>query len=326
MGHFKVKKITNFRELELETPLEESDYALLTNEDKFVQFEYVDDKEKTREPYVVKPGLFHIVKTMTGLELERTTFVKDEILNDLVSTKDIEEAVDCFIKNIPLYKEFGIEIAKRSILLYGPQGTGKSVALSKVAQKYQDDGKTAIVIWHTSKWEAHQIKDLIQSFSYEGVEKLILIAEDLGGIEREEVRMGSDSSLLSLLDNNEKTFTIPVCIIATTNFPETFMANIVNRPGRFDDKLEIGNPKPEAREKLLKFFSKDSASAEACEFIKTSKCETFSVAHIREAYIRSRLRSKDLTQVLDDISREITTYNKGFQNKSSMGFGFGSDD
>lgn len=320
MGIFKVKKISDFKTLEVGNTLEESDYALLTSDDKFIQFEYTEPEDSKREPYIVKPGLFHIIKTMAGLQLEKTSFVKDEILDDLISTKDIEEAVDCFITNIPLYKEFGIEIAKRSILLYGPQGTGKSVAISKLAQKYADDGKTAVIIWHTAKWEAFQVKDLIQTFAYEGVEKLILIAEDLGGIEREEVRMGSDSSLLSLLDNNEKTFTIPVCIIATTNFPETFMANLVNRPGRFDDKLEIGNPKAEVRERLLKFFSKDTASDGACRLIKTSKFDSFSVAHIREAYIRSRLRNKDLEDVLNQIAKEVEAYNKGFQNKSSMGF------
>jgi len=39
---------------------------------------------------------------------------------------------------------------------------------------------------------------------YDGVDKLILVVEDIGGVEQKEVSRPSDSSLLSLLDNQKK--------------------------------------------------------------------------------------------------------------------------
>lgn len=325
MGHFKVSQITDLNIVTKDQVIPESDYAALTDSGNFVQLKYIDDEDK-KDPFIVKPGIWSVQKTMAGLKLEETSFVKDKLLEDLVSTQEVEAAIDCFFSNIHLYKEFGIEIAKRNILLYGAQGTGKSSAISKLCEKYASDGKTAIILWHTAKWESYVVKDFIQTFQYEGVEKLILIAEDLGGVEKEQSRMGSDASLLSLLDNQEKTFTIPICIIATTNFPATFMANIANRPGRFDDKIEVGNPGPDARVKLLKFFSKDSAGEEAIELMWSDKCKSFSPAHIRESYIRSRLKSRDLKVCIDEIIREISAYDHGFERSKKMSIGFGNDD
>ncbi len=325
MGFFKVSNITDLNLVSLEQQIPESDYAALTDDGKFVQLKYVEDENK-KDPYKVKPGIWSIQKTQNGLELLPTSFVKDEILEDLISTQEVEEAIDCFINNVHLYKEFGIEVAKRNILLYGPQGTGKSTSLSKIANKYVSDKKTAVVVWHTAKWESYIVKDFIQSFEYENVERLILIAEDLGGVEKEQSRMASDSSLLSLLDNQEKTFTLPTCIIATTNFPAMFMANVADRPGRFDDKIEVGHPTAESRVKLLKFFTRNTADQDSLDLIADKKCEFFSPAHIRESYIRSRLKSKPLHVCIKQIINEITKYNNGFEKSRKAGISMFGDD
>lgn len=317
MGHFVWLKSTKLNGLNPESSIPESDYSILS-EDTFHQFKYIDEDKKTK--YSVDPGIWKIVRSPTGYSLEETSFVKDSILEEFINTKKIEDVVSCFFNNIHLYKEFGIEIPKRGILLYGPAGTGKTTAISKCIQKYKNDNKTAVIIWHSAKLEAYEVKHFISTFEYKNIEKIILVVEDLGGIENENTRIASDQSLLSLLDNQEKTFTLPVMIIATTNFPENFAANITNRSGRFDDKIEVGYPDPTARKELMKFFARDYATAEALEYISGTKCEKMPPSQLREAYIRSRLHSKTLLETLKEMVKESELYEKAFSKRSSVGF------
>jgi AAA+ superfamily predicted ATPase len=319
MGHFKVKAITNVDDLTVGQTICESDFASLTPKGNFFQLEYVEDDYK-KEPYKVKPGIWAIHKTSAGLKLQPTSFVSDKILDSFVNTKNITDKIDCFFNKIPVYKELGFEVAKRAALLYGPPGSGKSTAISLIANKYNTDNKTAIVIWHTDKFEPYQVKDFIKSFEYTEVDKLILIAEDIGGIEIENARLKSDSSLLSLLDNQEKTFTCPVFILATTNYPANFMGNLTNRPNRFDDKIEVGFPEPAQRAELLKFFAKTPPSEEALKLMTQDKTKEFSPAHIREIVVRSMIYEKSFESVIKEMCAEIEHYKNAFAKESRMGF------
>lgn len=205
------------------------------------------------------------------------------------------------------------------MIFYGPPGVGKTTCINKIAEDYTADHKTLVAVWPTDKFEAYQVKDFIKSFNYVGVEKMILIIEDLGGVEIDQVRMKSDSSLLSLLDNQEKTFKVPVLILATTNFIEIFMGNLTNRPGRFDDKIEVGYPSGEYRKELLRFFTKNTASTEALDLINSQTCKEFSTAHIKEIMIRSAIYEKDMVEVIKELSKEIDNYNKAFTKSGRMG-------
>lgn len=322
MSHFIIKAKNTLDEMPIGAKIEESDYSILTPSGSFVQMQYVETEEMELEPYPINPGVWAIQRISGKFLLLKTSFVKDDILSSFVYTKEITDKINSFFNKLDVYKKYGIEIPKRGILLYGPPGSGKTTVINKVVELYSAQEKTAIVVWPTDKFEAHEVKDFIKSFSYEKVDKLILVAEDIGGTEIDNVRMRSDSSLLSLLDNQEKTFKTPVLIIATTNFPEVFLGNLTNRPQRFDDKIEVGYPAKEARLELIKFFAKEDVAEEVAAYIQSKACEKFSPAHIKESIIRSAIYDKPLLDSLKEISSEIAAYEKAFTKVKSVGFGF----
>ena len=319
MGYFTLARKFNFNDLKPGDRVEESDFITHDANGNVVQLKYNEDEAKIRE-YIVRPGIFKVNKTMAGLELVPASFVQDDLLEDLVSTAKIEKCVDRFFKNISLYKEeFGVEIPMRNMLVFGVPGTGKTSQINKVAMKYVQDKKTLVLIWDTADFEASSMKNFIAGFKYEGIEKFILVAEDIGGSENAGLLARSDSALLSLLDNRQKTFTIPSMIISTTNYITNLEGNIANRSGRFDDKIEVEYPNSEARKKLLKFFSKTYCTDEALTLIGSDKCKEFPPSSIKEIYIRSRLSEDSLVTVITEMVEEVRQFNKAYTKTKSMG-------
>lgn len=327
-GHFKIASKKKLSDMEPGQVIETSDYATLTPDGYFVQMEYVEtDDTKDQVPTYVKPGIFSMKKSMAGMFLQETEFSKDRILEGFVETQFIEDRVDKFFAKIHMYHELEIDNIKRAMLITGRPGMGKSTMVNKVGTRYGKDKKTLVLVWHTDIFEAGEVKAFVQSFEYtkHNVERMILVVEDLGGGTAEGTRSRSDSSLLSILDNKEKTFKVPVFILATTNNPEMFQENITDRPERFDDVLEAPAPSADARAALLAFFAKGIvAEPAAIEKIRSSSCKDMSPAHIREVIIRSRLYDKTQVQVIEELLKHSKQYTKGFA-KGGSGVGFGAN-
>jgi SpoVK/Ycf46/Vps4 family AAA+-type ATPase len=323
MGQFKLKSKINLMNMEVgsEQTLPTSDYATLLPDGTFAQFEY-NEEDRPMERIKVKPGVWSFAKTMSGIKLTPTNFVSDKLLDSFTHTDNITQRINRFFERVNVYYEEGIEVPKRGMIIYGPPGSGKSSAINKVCNTYALDGKTAIVVWHTDKYEAHTVKDVFKALDYvDGVERLILVVEDIGGVEQEGSRRGSESSLLSILDNQEKTFTIPTLILATTNYPEMFLANLMNRPQRFDDKIEVGYPSADDREALLNFYTKNTSLEVDIKAIRSDKCKVFTPAHIKEVKIRSRIYDKTIAEVIEEMVKEIELYNRAFTKRNKLGMG-----
>lgn len=316
-GFFKVTSKIKMSDLKIGDKVQESDFASMTEDGHFIQMEYVSSEENM-EMIDAKPGVFTIVKTTQGLALEKTEFMENNVLKDFVNTKEILEKIDNFFNKLNVYEKYKV-FPKRGILLHGPAGTGKTTALAAAVNSVKNNPEYFTLVWHTDKIEAGDVKDFIKHLNYVGPKKMILIVEDIGGVEIDQARIRSESSLLSLLDNQEKAFTIPTLIIATTNYIENFMGNLTNRPGRFDEKIKVDFPPADARVKLAKFYDVDGIlSEEAINKLSSKKCDKFTPAQIQELIVRSEINGVNPELVIDQIIKEIENYEKNFREKTKQ--------
>lgn len=316
---FKVKRITDMRDLREGSEIPTSDFAFHSEtQNAFIQFDYIPEEEKKVTPVIVKPGIFKVHRTMAGFELFKSEFTTDAVLDEFIPSKEVESFVYSFFDKIEIYKKLNM-FPKRGFLIGGPPGCGKTVSINKVARNLTKNGDVLVVIWNTDQIDPSDLKTFISSFEYENVEKMILIAEDLGGIENEDREIISSSGLLALLDNQEKTFKKPTMIIATTNYLQNFEANLANRPGRFEKVYNFPMPTADQRVALLEFFSK---SKEGSETISQSKFDNkLTPGHIREVVVRSMLYDISIDDSLNQMFKDIESYEKGFTNRNTrMGF------
>lgn len=322
---FTVEKITKLSDLKSGDVVGESDLAIQTSTDELIQFKFhrqiATEKERS---YDVVPGIFSIRVSDSGLSLQPTEFSNEGLLLGHTYTKEVVSKIDKFFSRLDVYQKYNID-PRRGILLYGPPGTGKSVTISHVSNKYSKDG-AVVVVWKTDAIHAGDVKGFLNNFNYtNGANKLILIAEDVGGGEHQNGKDGVSSSMLALLDNIEKTFIIPTVILATTNHPENLLESLTNRPQRFDDVIEVAPPGPEARVEFMEFFGKEKITEEVANEITKNKYNSFTIAHIKEIIIRSAIYDYKLLEAIEQVYVQTTKAKKEFTKARAMGFGITDD-
>lgn len=321
-GKFKLKRKTKLLDMTEHTELPESDFCCI-EQGTLIQLEYIEESDK-QEKYEVKPGIFTIVKDIEGLKLERTSFTQQEIYKDYVNTKQVENMIEKFFSKLSVYKKYKIEdVPRRGILLYGKPGLGKSSLITEVANKYVSQNNTTVILWQTDHFDPYEVKEFFKTFEYKNVDKMILVAEDIGGVEIDQVKIKSQPSLLALLANTEKTFTIPTLVLGTTNFPEVFLENLTNRRGRFDKSIEMPRPTGEQRVNLFKFFADTVMVENHPEFLeefKSKKYNEFSINDIKEVIVRSELEDLTLLEASKSLLEDIKKFNNAFvNNKQKLG-------
>jgi hypothetical protein len=324
-AHFKVTSITDLKAVKVGDILPTSDFSLLAEDSRFIQYEHNDGIQEEHK-LEVRSGIFTIInESPSRLGLKTTSFTSDPILKEYDVASLVSSRIDSFFNKLDVYKKYDIKFPKRGILLFGKPGVGKSASITEVANRYAANGDTLIVLWSTSDYDASDVKSLIQSMVYVGVTKMILIAEDIGGGEYVGGKMAIKASLLSLLDNVEETFKIPTMVVATTNYPENLLEALTNRPGRFDDKIEVKPPSGDHRAKLLQFFAQGQIDEETLNLIKHKKYDGLSVAHLKEIHIRSELYDLTLKQSMNQVLEQSSNAGKDFQ-KGGNRVGIGRPD
>ena len=320
-GKFKVIKVTEFKDLEVGSEIPESDLSLQDDSNKQIfQFEYIEGEEKPKEYYTIKTGCFSIVETNRGTQLDKFELRSRELLKSINNTSEIMSESDKFFSRVDIYHKLKVE-PKRAVLLSSVPGVGKTAAINQICNDFLQEEGTCIIIWDTSAIRSSSVNNFFLKDSQfdDKVKKLIFVMEDVGGGSVDNYSggpKGVDSSLLNLLDGIGSPFKgVPTFIIATTNNPETSVAALIDRPGRFDKVIQLSTPTVEECESLISFNKEkldlgSELSEEDKEAAKLAAKGGFSIAHIEETIKRSLL--DDITIL--EATKQLVEHKKKFAN------------
>ena len=330
---FHIKKIHDLKDAvsKNESFIPESDLSIQVG-DHLLQYDY-KKSESQQKSIIIKPGSYNLAKTPVGIDIQPMDFVDKELLTSITNTTKILHEANIFFNNLAIYDELK-QPKKRAILLYGSPGQGKSVSIVQSAKDLKKADPNCVVInWPTTELEASHVFKFFTNYSEYAPEcsKLILVIEDIGGGSHEGYSRRDEvsSSLLNLLDGINSVFKIPTLILSTTNHPENLMASLADRPGRFDMLLEIVSPPYDERVSLVEFLAKRTLNEEEKEALNGSNnkgAENFSIAHLQEIVIRSRLHQKSINTVVKELIEHSKKFKSDFAKpKKSAGFSFEDD-
>jgi ATP-dependent 26S proteasome regulatory subunit len=320
---FKFKQYTSFTEMaksQDQLVLPSSDLCIQTN-DGIYQFE-LEDPDEIIERESIKPGMYNVGYERHRPVLIKADFREAKILEEVVNTTEINTEIDMFFNNLDVYEQLNIE-KTRKILMYSEPGMGKTAAIINYCKKFvEQDSQACVINWPTGVVDSDDIVDLLSNrVTFEKCSRLIFIIEDIGGKGNDYSGVKNvDQNLLDLLDGIAHPFTIPTVVLATTNYPQNLIEALVDRPGRFDKVVELKPPSGVDMIKIIEFLTRAELSEQDKKAIYSDKAKGFSIAHIREALIRSKISKVTMEQAINEISNYRKKVKNSFEDKRGMGF------
>lgn len=189
------------------------------------------------------PGIYSLkFNPMTAdFWFEKQSFTYDNIL-DLPSPEYSQVVSEMRTFLDPETKQRFLDLGfvyKRSALLFGEPGTGKSIIVNRVAKDVVDQG--GIVLWAEQLALVEIAFRVLNSTQPESL--TLVVMEEFDSIAGQQ-----ETRLLSMLDG--QTQKENVMYLATTNYIDKISKRLY-RPGRFSSVIEVQAPIAEARQMFL---------------------------------------------------------------------------
>lgn len=240
-------------------------------------------------------GIYETFATPGMWGLEKANIASDGIylLPDM-ATEVVLEEVNRFWESESKYREHNL-LYKRGLILWGPPGGGKTVAVKLLMNELVK--KDGIVII------AQSIPLLILCLKairrIEPKRNLIVVLEDIDEI----INFNGESIVLSMLDGENNVDNI--LHLATTNHPGKLGARVINRPSRFDRRVFVGMPSAEARRAYLEKATNNKLSLTDLDlWVEDSK--DMSIAHLRELVAAAFCLNQPYVEVIERLKTMAT--------------------
>lgn len=243
------------------------------------------------------PCAFNIESTMEGIVFERVKPKTDEMLvfEDSYMNKVVLE-IDKFWERKEHYNRLGL-MHSRGILMHGPPGSGKSIALQQVVEMMSNRGDVVFFAKST-----HAVCEGLKAFrEVEPARRVVICFEEADELVRYDER-----GLLQLMDGDAKTDN--VLFLATTNYLDRLPPRIL-RPGRFDKKIYIGPPSMESRLKYLSHKLKGLAEDADIQRM-AEQSDGFGFGHLRELIAGVYAMGEPINDVIQRLKAPITESRK----------------
>lgn len=243
------------------------------------------------------PGMFEVKVTREGQVFFTKIKANHDSLVDLPDTEydTVVGEIDLFMKpeTREKFEKKGF-LYKRSTLLHGLPGTGKTCIVNRVISKVIEEGGVALFCPNPAFLsEAFNILDSIQPDT-----RVMVIFEEI-----DETLKRHESELLNILDGEIQKQN--VIYMATTNHIEKIPKRI-RRPGRFSSVIEVKYPSPKTREYYLK--NKFGVLENLQEWIE--KTEGFSIDELKECVLAVHCLNYSLDSIADRVRANKGDFDK----------------
>ena len=223
----------------------------------------------------IPAGIYALGEDMRGAYFQARTVLSDDIIQlPDEPSQEVVAGIKKFWASKDRYEEHGL-VYKRGVLMYGPQGGGKTITSMLIAQQLVSSGGIVVM----SNCSPRTMSEGLHSLrSVEHDRPIVALLEDIDDIKA----MYGEHALLALLDGEDQLAN--VTYVATTNYPERLGARLLNRPSRFDQRVFVDMPSKAAREVYLQHASKGKLTPEQLH-TWAADTDKMSIAHLKELVI-----------------------------------------